>query len=59
LVVVCGGWLEDVFADAFYQAFGEQSVRGGIAQYVSCIPGKLFEILNVLVYEWPFHFDGF
>ena len=59
LIVVSRGWLEDIFTDAFYQAFGEQSVRGGIAQYISCISSELFKILNVLVYEWPFHLDGF
>ena len=59
LVVVGGGWLKDVFADTFHQAPGEQSVRGGITQYVSGVSGELFEVLDVLVYEWPLHFDGF
>jgi hypothetical protein len=58
LIVVGGGWFEDIFANAFYQAPGEQSVRGGITQYVSRISGELFEVLDILVDEWPFHFDG-
>ena len=59
LIVVAGGWFEDIFSYAWDEPSYKVSIGGGISERISRFSGQLFEVLDVLVDEGPGHFDAF